>query len=84
LDLQVLDLQYEGSAADAAMSVPPSISDFYLSSRRFRERAEEARVIAGTYQQPEMRDLMLSIAAGYDRMAEHIERDEATRRDGPA
>ncbi len=45
----------------------------YQSSFKFRERAEECRVIAGTYADAETRNQMLRIAAGYDRMAEHRE-----------
>ena len=45
----------------------------YLSSKAFRERAEEARVIAGTYKDTECRDQMLRLAAGYDQMAADME-----------
>src|SRR5215831_10256202 len=49
-----------------------------LSSRAFRERAEEARVIAHTFKDAETRNQMLRIAAGYDRMAELMERQESS------
>jgi len=48
----------------------------YLSSQRVRDRAEECRVIAGTFSDSETRDRMLNIAAGYDRMAKHLEQGE--------
>jgi len=45
----------------------------YESSRKLRDRAEECRVIAYTYKDRKTRALMLNIATGYDRMAEHLE-----------
>jgi len=57
------------------MSIPASMFD-YLSSQRIRDRAEECRVIAGTFSDSETRDRMLNIAAGYDRMAKHLEQGE--------
>jgi hypothetical protein len=43
------------------------------SSSELRRRAEECRVIAGTYHDADTRGRMLRIAAGYDRMAQHSE-----------
>ena len=39
----------------------------------WRSRAEEARAIAGDLKDPEPRRIMLEIAKGYDRLAEHAE-----------
>jgi len=41
--------------------------------RLWRERAEEARVHAEQMHDPEARETMLSIAEGYEKMAEHAE-----------
>jgi len=53
----------------------PVVPD-YESSAKVRERAEKFRMIAGTYNDAGIRDQMLMIAAGYDRMADQME-DEA-------
>ena len=43
-------------------------------SRSWRARAEECRSLAEVFSNPETRARMLSIAAGYDQMAEAAER----------
>jgi hypothetical protein len=53
----------------------PSQRSSYL-----RERAEEARVIAGTFEDAESRVTMLRIAADYERLAEIARRREAQRK----
>ena len=45
----------------------------------WRSRAEEARAIAGDLKDPETRRIMLEIAKGYDRLAEHAELNMLTR-----
>jgi hypothetical protein len=40
------------------------------SSRIFRERAEEYRALADSFRTEQMRALLLSVAADYDRMAD--------------
>jgi len=45
----------------------------HQSSTKLRDRAEECRVIARTYDDHEARYRMLGIAASYDWMAEHLE-----------
>ena len=49
----------------------------FPSSRMFRDRAEECRVIAGTFDEPQTREQMLKIAIGYERLAEQLEQQEA-------
>jgi hypothetical protein len=40
------------------------------NSRIFRERAEDYRALANSFRSEEMRALLLSVAADYDRMAD--------------
>jgi hypothetical protein len=40
----------------------------------WRERAEEARHVAGQMSDPVAREMMLRIAADYERLAEHVQR----------
>jgi hypothetical protein len=40
------------------------------NTRIFRERAEEYRALANSFRSEEMRALLLSVAADYDRMAD--------------
>jgi hypothetical protein len=45
-----------------------------LDSPKFRQaRAEEARVLAGSFEDGLTRDMMLRVADGYERLAEHAE-----------
>jgi hypothetical protein len=44
------------------------------SSRIFRERAEEYRALADSFRTEQMRALLLSVAADYDRMADRRQR----------
>jgi hypothetical protein len=37
----------------------------------FRDRAEEYRTLANSFRSEQMRALLLSVAADYDRMADH-------------
>ena len=57
------------------MPLPPGFE--HLHSKGFRERAEEARVIAETFKDTQTRTQMLKIAMGYDRMAEQMKQHEA-------
>ena len=43
-------------------------------SEHWRDRAEEARGIAENMADPEANRMMLDIASGYDRLAEHAEK----------
>ena len=45
--------------------------------RRWQNRAEEARAIAGQFKDPEARRIMLGIADGYARLAQHAEENNA-------
>ena len=42
----------------------------------FRERAEEYRMLADSFRSEQMRALLLSVAADYERMAEQAEKFE--------
>ena len=44
------------------------------NSRVFRDRAEEYRVMADSICGEQMRALLLSVAADYERMADHAEK----------
>jgi hypothetical protein len=48
-----------------------------LTSRLFRERAEETRALAAAFKNEQTRRLMLAVAADYERMAKAAERTEA-------
>jgi len=52
-------------------------ADPFQRSNYLRERAEEARVIAGTFDDAETRATMLRIAADYDVLADIAQRSEA-------
>jgi hypothetical protein len=45
--------------------------------KRWQNRAEEARAIAGQFTDPEARRIMLGIADGYARLAQHAEGNQA-------
>lgn len=45
--------------------------------KRWQNRAEEARAIAGQFTDPEARRIMLGIADGYARLAQHAEGNHA-------
>jgi hypothetical protein len=47
---------------------------FICSPDHWRDRAEEARAIAGELRGAEPQRIMLEVAAGYDRLAELAER----------
>jgi len=49
-----------------------------VAASRWREFAAEARAVAADFTDPEAQRVMLLIAEGYDRLAEH-----ADRRDSP-
>lgn len=58
------------------------------NSRAFRDRAEEYRALASSFRSEQMRALLLSVAADYDRMADQaatidFEDDRAARRCQP-
>ena len=44
------------------------------NSRMFRDRAEEYRALADSFRSEQMRALLLSVAADYERMADHAEK----------
>ena len=50
--------------------------------RHWRERAEEARAVAGQLNHPEAKRIMLGIAEGYERMAKLAEERLAKSRTG--
>ena len=60
-----------------------SSSDVKVPNNRiFRERAEEYRALAKSFRSEEMRALLLSVAADYDRMADQaatLELEDADR-----
>jgi hypothetical protein len=45
----------------------------------WRSRAEEARAIASDLNDPETQRIMLEVAKGYDRLAEHAEQRQLTK-----
>jgi len=50
-------------------------------SQVFRDRAEEYRVLANSFRNEQMRALLFSVAADYDRMADQAVHDEGVRED---
>ena len=50
--------------------------------RKWRARAEECRTIAERCNNAETREMMLRVASGYDRMAEHADRGDAAEPSG--
>jgi len=68
------------STVSGVQSLPfPPIVDRKPRSKEYRERAEEARTIAETFNNLEIRAQVMTIASDYDRMAERAERHEASR-----
>jgi hypothetical protein len=45
-----------------------------VDPEHWRERAEEARYVAKQMSDPVAREMMLRIAADYERLAEHVQR----------
>ena len=48
-------------------------ADFLALSRKLRERAEEALIIAETFHDPEARRTMLEVAERYQKLADRLE-----------
>jgi len=50
---------------------------FLFLSRKLRERAEEALVIAETFRDPEAQRMMLEVAERYQKLADRLEHETA-------
>jgi hypothetical protein len=54
-----------------------------VDPEHWRERAEEARQVAGQMSEPVTREMMLAIAVDYERLAEHIQQRITGDRNNP-
>ena len=60
------------------------INALFSQAEHFRARAEECRAIADMFHNEVMRDKMLRVADGYDRMAQSVGGMQDTPGDGQA